>query len=770
MLDKATLSDLPNVPVNLEVADSIPAVCHYDSHTVLTKDGELVQTIEITGESVDLSSYTTVLRDEISKAISETVKDYKVAIYLHTVRSRKNVMPRASFKNEFARKLNADWCAKNNFDKQLVNTVYITLLYQGSSHSIVNLGSLLKSLVYPWIKKEQLKYLEESHKKLEAITAQLLNKLAKQGARRLGLIETKEGVISEQMMFYYHLLHLDQRKVFLATQDISTVLAGETIKFNFNSIDIDLENNGDKRYAAVFSIKDYYEISPEILDQLLQLGFQYVLTQTIIFVPPKIAIHEYAPLAEIAYLSKGEYINRVTGIKRFMTAEDDGDFSYCKQQTTITIFSDEIKFFEDRMKQASKVLHKLGISCIREDFNMAALFWGQLPGNMRFLTHGRFSYLDTKRIGAYCTIFDREVGNYQGSKWGAPISLVRTDKGTAFYFNFHNKNGLGHTLLVGPSGSGKTVISRFLLTQALKVEPTVLYIDLEGNSKNFIETLGGTYLSGEDVKKLKLNPFMLQSFKRKPSLFKDWLIDAIFPKARSIQSYEEVFDAVALKLYENIDLPNKVDVLNSLLANLNDSSLNESAQDFFKNENKFLAYFSEEEQKFDLFKSTSKIVGIDLSELMKDQGVFKAYMGVFLEYVLNSIGNKGPTIIYISKFDALYSITHLKQVLSEWLRVLDTKNGIMVANCVHQDEFEKDSDYQAMIDMMGTKIFLSDKNADKYFRRCYRLTDDELHKVKSYSASRRSFLVKQDDIYKMLLLNLTGMESDMAILDTAHAK
>lgn len=760
MLDKAKLPDLPQGPANALIADSIPVVCHYDSHTLLTKDGELVQTIEITGDVTNLATYNTVLRDEIRKAISETVKDFKIAVYFHTIRSRKNIMPKAEFKNEFASRLNDDWCKKNNFDKQLINTVYITFVYQGLSHSIVNVGNLLKSLVYPLIKKEQLAYLEESHAKLEAVTNQVLSKLGAQGARRLDLIQTDDGVISEQLVFYHHLVHLNPRKVMLETKDSSCVLAKETIKYNFNSLEID--NYDGKQYAAVFSIKDYYEISPSVLDQLLQMGFQYVLTQIMILETDKVATKEYKELADIGYLSKNEYINKVSGIKQLVDVGSDK--AYCRQQTTITVFSDEFKFFESRVKQISKAFANLGIACIREDFNMASLFWGQLPGNLRFLTHGRFSYLDVARIGAYCTIFDKEVGNYQGSKWGAPISLLRSDKGTPFYFNFHNQSGFGHTLFVGPTGSGKTVISRFLITQALKTNPKILYIDFEGHSKEFIEAIGGKYLSDEEIRdKWKLNPFQLQSFKKKPSLFKDWLIDAVSPKAKEIPSYIEVFEAIANKIYEDVNLPNKTDAILKLLANLNDTTINQGAEAFFKNT--FPKYLTEEKSSLSIFKKGSQIVGLDMSMLIKDKVAFKTYIGVFLESLLKNLDGT-PTIIYINEFEAIYSVAHLKQVLYEWLRVLDEKNGIMIGNSTHQEEFEKDPDYQAMIEMLGTLIFLSDKSADKYFRRCYKLTDDELHKVKSYAPSRRMFLVKQDALHKMLLLNLEGIEEGLAILDT----
>ena len=749
------------------MADSFPAVCHYDSHTLLTRDGELIQTIEITGEKIDTSEFDSVLRNDIRKAILATVKDYKIAIYFHTVRGRKNVMPESKFSNDFAKKLNDDWCVKNNFDKQLINTIYITLVYQGSSHSVFNVYNLFKSLIFPVIKKEQLAYLAASHQKLEKVIIETLAKLHSHGARRLDLIETSEGVISEQLTFYYHLLNMDRRKVMLSRSDCSTELTGQQFKFNFNSIEI--KSSYNNKYAAIFSLKDYYELSPETLDQLLQLGFEYILTQVVLFVPSKQAQKDYQDMADIAVLSKNKTINELNGLKKFMQA-DKGDCSYCRQQVTITIFSDNEKFFQSKINQAIKEFNNLGLATIREDFNMAALFLGQLPGNFRFLKNARFTYLDTQRIGAYCTIFDNEVGNYYGSKWGAPITLLRTSAGTPFYFNFHNKADHGHTLIVGPMDSGKTVMSRFLIAQSLKSSPRVIYIDFEGNSKKFIESIGGCHMSCDDIiQNFKLNPFKLASFKNDPNLFKDWLIDCIYPKAKTIPSYSEIFGAIAVKIFENIDSLSKANSILTLIDQFNDNAVKQSAKDFFETKNLFGKYFTENNNQFDLFgMAKDNIIGLDLSDLANDPQLFKAYVGVLLENILIVIKqnpNNDRTLIYINKFDSLFGITHFKKVLSEWLRVLDSKNGLLLANGLHKESFEKDVDYQEVIEMMATKMFLSDKVADKYFKRCYQLSDDELHKVKSYSSNRRTFLLKQDKISKVLSLNLHGMEEDLIVLD-----
>ncbi|MCE2992349.1 MAG: hypothetical protein LW825_05485 [Candidatus Jidaibacter sp.] len=753
MLDKSTLPEITDNLPDLSVAENIPMVCHYDAHTVITKDGELIQTIEITGDVAELSSYKTVLKDEISKAIAESVTDFKVAVYLHTVRSRKNMMPKASFENEFAKKLNDAWCKKNNFDKQLVNTVYITLVYQGLHHKITNLGNILKSLFFPLIRREQFSYLESSHKTLTETADKIINALRLQGARKLGIIETEEDVISEQMIFFHHLIHLEQRRVELTPHDMSLVLSKQTMNYTFNSIEIN--NYENKQYAAVFSIKDHYDLPQKSLDQLLQLGFQYVLCQIILLENEKAAKAEFSQLADVEYLSKNSHINEISGLKQFLEANPSRGNSYCKHQTTITVFSDDPKFFEDRLKQLSRAFNNLGISCIREDFNMAAMFWAQIPGNTRFLKNARFNYLNIDNIGSYCTVFGSDTGAHQGSKWGAPISLVRSELGTPFYFNFHNQQGVGNTLLLGPSNVGKSVISKFLIAQALKNEPRVIYLDLEGDGEKFITAINGSYLNDAEIKKrFKLNPFALNSFKNNTNQFKDWLIDTIFPRAADFENYSEVFAAIAEKIYSSESLSKKVDAILDLLTNLNDTSLNQSAQDFFIN--KFPDYFSESKHQFDLFAGGEKIVGLNMSEILNKPAVFRAYIGTFLESLLGHL-NGIPTIIYINNLEKILAIPHVKQVFGEWLRVVDSKNAIMLATCSHQDAFEKDKDYKSIISMLGTTIFLSDKDADKYFRRCYGLSDNDLHKIKIYRASRRIFLYKQDNHTNLLSINLDSM-------------
>ena len=54
--------------------DFIPYVCHYDPNTIITKNGELLQIIRVTGFSGDAAASLTSLREIVRDAIVDNVK------------------------------------------------------------------------------------------------------------------------------------------------------------------------------------------------------------------------------------------------------------------------------------------------------------------------------------------------------------------------------------------------------------------------------------------------------------------------------------------------------------------------------------------------------------------------------------------------------------------------------------------------------------------------------------------------------------------------
>ena len=56
------------------------------------------------------------------------------------------------------------------------------------------------------------------------------------------------------------------------------------------------------------------------------------------------------------------------------------------------------------------------------------------------------------------------------------MTLLETTAAGPYYFNFH-QGDLGNFTVIGPSGSGKTVVLNFLLAQARKFRPRIIFFD-----------------------------------------------------------------------------------------------------------------------------------------------------------------------------------------------------------------------------------------------------------------------------------------------------
>ena len=71
------------------VHNFIPYACYYDKNTILTKNGELLQSIRVKGLSYDTSGGDDSLRDSLVQHVFKRVPSNKFSFYLHTIREAK---------------------------------------------------------------------------------------------------------------------------------------------------------------------------------------------------------------------------------------------------------------------------------------------------------------------------------------------------------------------------------------------------------------------------------------------------------------------------------------------------------------------------------------------------------------------------------------------------------------------------------------------------------------------------------------------------------
>lgn len=203
-------------------SDHIPYACHYDANTLLTKQEDLLQIIELGGipfETADDELLT--LRKKLRNALLRSAADSRFAVYVNTVRRRLSVYPDGQFLPGFAAEVDRRWRAKHMAKSMLANEFYVTLLRKAPSANIRGAKTWMDRLSNRASQTERRVALRLAHKELQAISQRFLASLQDYRPRLLGLVRQDGWTYSEPARFLGRLINLEDRLVLLPAMDLS---------------------------------------------------------------------------------------------------------------------------------------------------------------------------------------------------------------------------------------------------------------------------------------------------------------------------------------------------------------------------------------------------------------------------------------------------------------------------------------------------------------------------------------------------------------------
>lgn len=738
------------------VADFVKLALHFDDETLITKDGDIIQTIRIDGfEQNDAEFRSINLREAVRKTINKHLKNKDYFIYLHTVRERANVMPDSIFPLGFAEELNEAWTYRNNWHKQLLNCLFITVVKRSPKLKFFD-PVYFSNKRY---NKSLLRYFQEGAKELQLKLQNVIKDLERFSVTKLGLYEMNNQYYSQPLSFFNYLISLCEKEVQMPNSDLSDYLTNLAISYKFNQIEINDNDSNNKRIAAVFSIKETHELHTMVYDKLLHIGAQIIITECYHFVDKDEAIASYKDYAEDEEIYVDPRMAKFSGMDKIKEFTTEDGLSHCKVFSTITIFSDEQTFFKDKIHMLSNIMREIGLVAVREDFYMASCYWARIPGNMRFLKTRRSQCLPVNRIANFTSIHPDTMGNYRGSKWGEVVTIFRDISGNPYYFNFHqNKNG--NTILLGSEDDNSiTVLSRFLLAQSVRLSPKIWYLDFSGTAKTYVESLGGVYykIATEAQNPCTINAFDLKNHFDHKSYFKHWLQSLLPVDQDKADFYEELFTVIVDRLFEKNANANY-----SNLKKLINGAEDELLKNVFENN------FSEEIYN-NLFKAdllpeqildTNNIVVFDLSDLAKKPALATAYVSLLFVLIMQKITDK--TIVAVDKAGYLLESKMISDNLSNISHHFIKANAILMLAALYQEQGVKALENN--MDNFASQIFLSDKYLENKFKNILHLDNDEYFVIKSFEPSRKLFLLRNDKEKTICNINLKGMEAILDIL------
>ncbi len=735
----------------------LPYARHVDDATLELRDGTLMQTIHLSGllfetADSDVLNYRAELRDAMLRAIGSS----RFAIYHHVIRRRADVALDGNFADEFSRRLDDRWRARLAGKQMFVNDLFVTILRR-SLQGRLGWAERARGLFTRSMAPSGAVFAAEN-RALDAARDALMSALGQYSPRLLGVYETHDGFRSEPLEFLSCLVNGDMRPVGLPHGDIGEHLPWRRISFGQDTAELGPAGTLPRTFVSVVSIKDYPgQTMPGMFDELYRLPFEMQVSQS------------------FAFVERGTALSRMNlALRRMRSAEDDalslrdelvqakddvaaGRAAFGEHHTTIAIQSDDLEALNAQVAEVIALLGDLGINAVREDIALEPAFWAQFPGNFKYLA--RRGLVSARNFAGLASMHNFPLGQARGNHWGDAVTLFETTAAGPYFFNFH-QNDLGNFTVIGPSGSGKTVVLNFLLAQARKFAPRIIFFDKDRGAELFIRAIGGQYDRLRPGEPACLNPLQLPDTPANRQFLAEWL--TLLAGGTDSEEAEHIADAIdasyaeaperrrlrhLVELFRGYGRPHAADLYSRL------------RPWWGKGERAWL--FDNERDLTDLAAPT---VGFDMTAVLDDPRLRTPALFYFFHRVEERLDGSPAIIVVDEGWKALDDEVFVRRI-KDWEKTIRKKNGVVgFATQSAQDALESRIS-SAIIEQAATQIFMiNPKGRAEDYINGFGLTPHEFDLVRTLPDNSHCFLIKHGNDSVVARLDLTGEREILTIL------
>ncbi len=769
------LQELRDIADDVDEAAFCPYACHVDPHTILTKNGELLQTLKVVGFTYeDIAQENEDLRGAIRKAISQSILSTDYAIWLHTIRRKASLKPKGDYPPNFSKVLNGVWNELKDWEHSYVNEVYLTIVKEGETADMGNLPTFVKSIIPAMERKSRWKFLESAKNDLTETVDRIHENLSGFGARKLGFYEKNNTVYSEPISFLSKLTTLLDQPMPLPDIGLDDYLTAQEVTFGFNAMEV-REPDGRRRFGGILSVKEYRELPTDSIDLLLQVPAEFIITQSMDFINAKKALSEYKKQKEVFDLSGEEELPTLTGLSEILQSDVKTSVDFGEQQLSVFVLGDTVKKMEENVSHVVRALNGIGIIAMREDIKFEEVYWSQLPGNFEFLR--RLRSIAAARVGGFANISNYPAGLASGGPWGPPVTVFHTAAQTPYFFNFHIDNN-GHTAIIGPEGVGKTVLLNFLLSEVQKFQPKVYFLDRDRGAEIFLRSIESEYYfidrrvaheSKEQErpsfhKMPRMNPLAMEATPQNRSFLLMWL-DAMLraDKFYRPELSEEFWPDFEKALDYIYTLPKEERCLTPLIDYLKEQSpkLATKMYGWYK-QGEFSRWFDHVEDELDV--STARKIGFDLTALTIAKKAMPAVVSYLLHRIVEQL-NGEPTIIVLDEAWELMNNPIFASRLGEWLEKLRSRNAIVIMATEKAEEALASPLSAQIMQQVATQIYMPNPAAKpQEYSQIFGLTPVETEYLGKMNLRRRQFLLKRGKQSIVAELDLRQLKTQVALL------
>lgn len=727
-----------SIEIKLPEEDFVPYVCHYNPNTILTKDGELVQIIRVSGFHESVSSEIVSLREAIRKSILDHVKENGFAMWFTTIRRKKNIVPEGKFDDPFCNYINEVWIEQNSWDNQYVNELYISIISEGLDTSISNFQSLIRSLSYGATKKLHSNHLTKSHERLSNLTSKIIEDISDYGARLLGMREWNGVLYSEPMRLFGKITNLYEDRYPVNYEDISQKMLSHYIVFG--DYDIEVLGKNNKNYATMLSLKEYSEIINDQLDNILQLPFEFIITQSFDFIQHGKDLENYKYQDYILNISNDYEMKSILDLESIVEEKKGLPTDYGEIQTSFMIISHEKKDLEKDVSLIIERFSELGVAVVRENIFAEHCFWSQLPANFAFIR--RQKTIDLDEVAGFAALYNFPAGKLLENHWGPAATVLHTVLNTPYFFSFHD--GVeGHSMILGDAGLQKNVLLNFLISQSQKFNPKIFYFDFQETAKCFINLLNGQYyklIPNENIvsKKLTINPIKSLKDNRDTDFLISFFVNLANigknpPPTQEIELIKEIIptiiDSEITELKQAIQLFDREETKN--LFNHLQNIYNKGIGKIFDGE--------------DEINWQDRIIAIDLTEIYNK----KALLVPLVDYLLHQMEKQldgNPAIIVFNEAWELLDNDIIATKVDKMLTRFKEKNCVTIFSAYEGNKVAGSKMNQKIIGHFTSKFIFPEYEITEveqnFYENILHMTPEEINMLGLMNIELKQFLLK----------------------------
>jgi type IV secretion system protein VirB4 len=742
----------------------IPYTRHIDRTTIKTKDGYLLKIIKIDGLPFETQDQLELnQRKQIRAAMLKGMSNSRFAVYHHIIRKEVSKGLYSFFENEWCGELDRAYQKKLSTKRMFINEQYLTIVRRPAQGAIGLMAELGRTAFRKMDKNISTQQEAENHKALNEACAHILTTLSPYNPRILGVKEMDNGSFSEPLSFLSYLINLVDKPVALPRMALDQYLPCKRISFGKETFEVRGAASSDVKLGAILSLKEYTEgTGPGMLDGLLRLPHEFIITQSFGFVDRQAALNSMRDIKRKMIASEQGAISLESDMDNAIDDLASGRSSFGEHHLTVTAIGKNGAELDRVISDSMAALINLGIVAVREDLNMEPAFWARLPGNFSYIA--RRSLISNRNFAGFASLHTFPSGKHSRNHWGTAITRLETTSGTAYWFNFHERD-VGNFTVIGPTGSGKTVLLTFLHAQAQRMAPKSVYFDKDRGAEIYLRTIGASYTVVNAGQPTGLNPLQLPDTPENQAFLRDWVKVLLDTEGNGALDAADI-DVIARAVKAIYALPPEYRRLSVLVEHLGGHKIDQgnslvSRMAMWHGSGERAWLFDNVRDSLSLDKQT---IGFDLTSILDDPKSRTPWL-MYIFHRINALFDGQKVIIMLDEGWKMLDDPVFAARIKDWMKTIRKQNGIVGFATQSVRDSLRSSVGDAIIEQSPTQIFLPNPRANEEdYCKGFGLSHHELTLIRELTPQSRCFLIRHGTDSVVARLDLTGLDDYIAVL------